>query len=68
MTIVDKMQRANQKYYSGKGKAIYGDFSTFAQGRALADCNAIEFCRDFPNSSGWIIVCEYGVEIGRAHV
>jgi hypothetical protein len=59
------MQRANQKYYSGKGKAIYGDFSTFAQGRALADCNAIEFCRDFPNRSGGIIVCEYGVGSGN---
>jgi len=35
------MQAANKSYYSSKGKAIYSDFSTFAQGKALATCNAI---------------------------
>jgi len=59
-----RQQKANQEYYSSKGKAIYSDFSTFAQGKALATCNAIEFVRDFPNRSGEIIVCEYGIGKG----
>jgi len=59
------MQAANKSYYSSKGKAIYSDFSTFAQGRALATCNAIEFVRDFPNRSGEIAVCEYGIGNGN---
>ena len=54
----------NEKYYSDKGKDIYGDFSTFAQGRALATCNAIEFARDFSSASGEIVVCEYGIGKG----
>lgn len=58
------MQAANKSYYSSKGKAIYSDFSTFAQGRALATCNAIEFVRDFPNRSGEITACEYGIGKG----
>ena len=37
----------NAKYYSSKGKAIYSDFSTFAQGKALATANAIEFVHEF---------------------
>jgi len=45
------MKDVNREYYSSKGKAIYTDFSTFAQGRALATANAIEFVRDFPDLS-----------------
>ena len=54
----------NEKYYSEKGKGIYGDFSTFAQGHALAECNAIEFMDGFSGSIGGIVVCEYGIGKG----
>ena len=54
----------NEKYYSSKGKGIYGDFSTFAQGRALAGCNAIEFVDGFSSKGGEIVVCEYGIGRG----
>jgi len=43
--------QANKSYYSSKGKAIYSDFSTFAQGRALATANAIGFVLDFSDLS-----------------
>ena len=49
----------NKSYYIQKGSGIYDDFSTFAQGKAIAECNAIEFARDFSNSSNEITVCEY---------
>lgn len=55
---------ANAAYYSSKGKEIYSDFSTFAQGKALATCNAIEFVRDFADYSH-IDICEYGVGNGN---
>lgn len=58
------MQKANKSYYSSKGKRIYSDFSTFAQGKTLAECNAIEFCRDFASHSAPVIVCEYGIGKG----
>jgi hypothetical protein len=60
----EKMQKANKNYYSSKGKEIYGDFTTFAQGKAIATANAMEFARDFPNRSGEITVCEYGIGKG----
>jgi len=41
----------NKSYYSSKGKAIYSDFSTFAQGKAIAKSNAIGFVRDFSDLS-----------------
>ncbi len=63
-SFADKQGRANAKYYSSKGKAIYSDFSTFAQGRALSKSNAIEFVRDFSMHNAPIIVCEYGVGKG----
>lgn len=56
--------KANADYYSSKGKSIYSDFSTFAQGKTLAKCNAIEFCKDFAHRTAPIIVCEYGVGKG----
>ena len=59
-----KIASANKGYYTSKGKKIYSDFSTFAQGKALAICNAIEFCNDFEKQSGNLIVCEYGVGNG----
>ena len=59
-----KIREANRKYYSSKGKKIYSDFSTFAQGRALATCNAIEFCRDFAKHPAPVVVCEYGIGKG----
>jgi SAM-dependent MidA family methyltransferase len=59
------MRAANAKYYSSKGSRIYSDFSTFAQGRALARANAIEFCRVFGKRAGKITVCEYGVGNGN---
>ncbi|MFA6213929.1 MAG: SAM-dependent methyltransferase [Candidatus Micrarchaeia archaeon] len=65
MAAKSTMADANRKYYSSKGKAIYSDFSTFAQGSALATANALEFVRDFSNTSGEIAVCEYGV--GNGH-
>jgi SAM-dependent MidA family methyltransferase len=58
------MADANREYYSSKGKDIYGDFSTFAQGRALAACNAIEFVHGFSARAGSIVVCEYGIGKG----
>ncbi|MCX6770587.1 MAG: SAM-dependent methyltransferase [Candidatus Micrarchaeota archaeon] len=58
------MAGINRAYYSSKGKAIYSDFSTFAQGSALAACNAMEFVRDFSATSGEVIVCEYGIGKG----
>lgn len=61
----DAQRLANAAYYSSKGKAIYSDFSTFAQGKALATCNAIEFARDFPQAGNEISVCEYGVGNGN---
>jgi SAM-dependent MidA family methyltransferase len=54
----------NKSYYSQKGSGIYEDFSTFAQGRVISECNAIEFVRDFSNRSNEITVCEYGVGRG----
>ena len=59
-----KIAAANKLYYSSKGKKIYSDFSTFAQGKALAQCNAIEFCRDFSAHKEPVITCEYGVGKG----
>ncbi|MCX6772748.1 MAG: SAM-dependent methyltransferase, partial [Candidatus Micrarchaeota archaeon] len=59
-----RISEANKRYYSSKGKNIYSDFSTFAQGKALSTCNAIEFCNDFENSSAPVTVCEYGVGKG----
>jgi len=58
------MGDANRKYYSSKGSAIYSDFSTFAQGKALATANAIGFVRDF-SDYGKIEVCEYGIGNGN---
>src|SRR3989344_8126921 len=55
----------NREYYSEKGEGIYSDFSTFAQGSALARCNAIEFARNFSGRGGEISVCEYGVGNGN---
>ncbi len=55
---------ANADYYASKGKEIYSDFSTFAQGKALATCNAIEFARDFADNDQ-PIVCEYGIGNGN---
>ena len=55
---------ANKSYYSSRGKKIYSDFSTFAQGKALATCNAIEFVRDFSSHPAPVVVCEYGVGKG----
>ncbi len=55
----------NAKYYSSKGKAIYSDFSTFAQGSALATANAIGFVSDFEGTGNEIIVCEYGIGNGN---
>ncbi len=59
-----QIRKANKRYYSSKGKKIYSDFSTFAQGTALAKCNAVEFCRDFAPRKSTIVVCEYGVGKG----
>ena len=59
-----KIAEANRKYYSSKGKKIYSDFSTFAQGHALAKCNALEFVRDFSKNGGNAVVCEYGIGKG----
>jgi len=59
-----RIEKANKDYYSSKGKNIYSDFSTFAQGKALATCNAIEFCRDFSSHPAPVVVCEYGVGKG----
>jgi hypothetical protein len=59
-----KQAKANAKYYSSKGKSIYSDFSTFAQGKALAKCNSIEFCRDFSKHAAPVVVCEYGIGKG----
>ena len=59
-----KIASANKKYYSSKGKKIYSDFSTFAQGKTLATCNAMEFCRDFAASAAPAAVCEYGIGKG----
>jgi len=58
------MADVNREYYSSKGKAIYSDFSTFAQGSAVATANAIEFVRDFSAREGVVVVCEYGVGKG----
>jgi len=58
------MRAANLRYYSSKGRAIYSDFSTFARGKALASCNAIEFARDFAGCKE-AQVCEYGVGDGN---
>ncbi len=55
---------ANAAYYSSKGKEIYSDFSTFAQGKSLATCNAIEFIHGFSHYNE-AIVCEYGVGNGN---
>lgn len=57
-------QKANKEYYSSKGRKIYSDFLTFAQGHALATCNAMEFCRDFAKRASPVVVCEYGVGKG----
>jgi SAM-dependent MidA family methyltransferase len=59
------MGSANRKYYSSKGKGAYSDFSTFAQGRALAKANAVEFVERFGRRGGEIAVCEYGVGDGN---
>lgn len=59
-----RIEKANKDYYSSKGKKIYSDFSTFAQGKCLATCNAIEFCKDFPSRQAPVVVCEYGVGKG----
>lgn len=57
------MQAANKGYYSSRGKEIYSDFLTFAQGKALATCNAIEFVDDF-STANEPVVCEYGIGEG----
>ncbi|MCX8175284.1 MAG: SAM-dependent methyltransferase [Candidatus Micrarchaeota archaeon] len=59
-----EFSKANRRYYSCRGGRIYLDFSTFAQGKCLARCNAIEFCRDFASHPAPIVVCEYGVGRG----
>ncbi|MEM4555080.1 MAG: SAM-dependent methyltransferase [Candidatus Anstonellaceae archaeon] len=59
-----KIRKANLNYYSSKGKAIYRDFLTFAKGKTLSLCNALEFSRWFSGKNGEIIVCEYGVGDG----
>lgn len=65
MSMPSKIQEANKEYYSSKGKKIYSDFSTFAQGKALAKCNALEFVRDFSGAKGGAVVaCEYGIGKG----
>ncbi len=58
------IHKANMDYYSSKGQGIYSDFSTFAQGSALATCNALEFVRDFSGREAPVVVCEYGVGKG----
>jgi len=58
------IRKANKEYYSSKGENIYSDFSTFAQGSALATCNAIEFASDFSSREGTVVVCEYGIGKG----
>jgi len=62
--FAQRQAKANAIYYSSKGKSIYSDFSTFAQGKALAKCNAIEFVRDFAVHPAPVVVCEYGVGKG----
>ncbi|VVB99959.1 Putative S-adenosyl-L-methionine-dependent methyltransferase [uncultured archaeon] len=59
-----KIADANKGYYSSKGKKIYADFSTFAQGKCLATCNAIEYCNDFSSRAEPVVVCEYGIGKG----
>ena len=59
-----KQRKANKSYYSKKGAGIYSDFSTFAQGHALAKCNAIGFVHGFGKKAGIITVCEYGIGKG----
>jgi len=59
------MADVNREYYSSKGKAIYSDFSTFAQGSAVSTANAIDFVRDFSHIEGDVIVCEYGIGNGN---
>ena len=59
-----KLREANKAYYSSKGKKIYSDFSTFAQGKALAKCNAVEYARSYAKRTGAQIVCEYGIGKG----
>jgi len=65
MAAKSKMADVNREYYSSKGKAIYSDFSTFAQGSAIATANAIEFAKDFTGTDGEIVVCEYGIGNGN---
>lgn len=60
-----QMERANREYYAKKGKRIYSDFSTFAQGKALALANSIEFLQKFARRKSKIVVCEYGVGGGN---
>ena len=59
-----KISKANKEYYCKKGKAIYSDFLTFAKGKVLAKCNAIEFSSDFSGNPSPVI-CEYGIGNGN---
>ncbi|MEM4348167.1 MAG: SAM-dependent methyltransferase [Candidatus Anstonellaceae archaeon] len=61
-----KIRKANLNYYSSKGKVVYRDFLTFAKGKTLSLCNAIEFSRRFSGKNDEIIVCEYGVGDGNS--
>ncbi|MCX6769500.1 MAG: SAM-dependent methyltransferase [Candidatus Micrarchaeota archaeon] len=64
-SLGEKIASMNKSYYSEKGKEIYSDFSTFAQGKVLSVCNASEFVRDFSIKQGEIEICEYGVGNGN---
>ena len=63
--LAGNIASANNSYYTSKGNAIYSDFSTFAQGSAIATANAIEFARDFSGRQGELDVCEYGIGNGN---
>ncbi|MFH1448776.1 MAG: SAM-dependent methyltransferase [Candidatus Micrarchaeota archaeon] len=57
-------KRINSKYYSKKGSAIYGDFSTFALGNRIAQANAKEFHGFAKKRKGSLEVGEFGVGNG----
>jgi SAM-dependent MidA family methyltransferase len=58
------MREENKVFYKSAGSGIYNVFSTFAKGRTIAKCNAIEFCKNFHDKEGKITVHEYGVGDG----
>ncbi len=58
-------KKINERYYSSKGKAIYGDFSTFAFGNGrLAQADARGFHEFAGKSKGELRICEFGVGNG----